>query len=173
MNVRMTGGMPPMGSNGMGPPRGAPMGPPPAMQMGMPMGPQSAPQPIPQGGMPMQPQQMPMQSQPPQMPPQQGGLGNVGGSAQGRQGFYQYMRGRREQQMQMQQMRQQQMPPQMPIQPQMSMGPFGGPPMGPPPMMPNAPVDMGLGAQMPSSGVSSAPQQFMYGGYVDPRRMIR
>jgi hypothetical protein len=44
-----------MGSNGMGPPRGAPMGPPPAMQMGMPMGPQSAPQPIPQGGMPMQP----------------------------------------------------------------------------------------------------------------------
>jgi hypothetical protein len=82
--------------------------------------------------------------------------------------------------MQMQQMRQQQMP----IQPQMSMGPFGGPPMGPspqppmgppprPPMMPNAPVNMGLGAQMPSSGVSSAPQQFMYGGYVDPRRMIR
>jgi hypothetical protein len=53
MNVRMTGGMPPMGSNGMGPPRGAPMGPPPAMQMGMPMGPQSAPQPIPQGGMPI------------------------------------------------------------------------------------------------------------------------
>jgi hypothetical protein len=114
------------------------------------------------------------------MPPQQGGLGSVGGSAEGRQGFYQYMRGRKEQQMQMQQMRQQQMP----IQPQMPMGPFGGPPMGPspqppmgppprPPMMPNAPVDMGLGAQMPSSGVSSAPQQFMYGGYVDPRRMIR
>jgi hypothetical protein len=87
--------------------------------------------------------------------------------------------------MQMQQMRQQQMPPQMPIQPQMPMGPFGGPPMGPPPqpfmgpqaprppMMPNAPVNMGLGAQMPSSGVSSAPQQFMYGGYVDPRRMMR
>jgi hypothetical protein len=40
-------------------------------------------------------------------------------------------------------------------------------------MMPNAPVNMGLGAQMPSSGVSSAPQQFMYGGYVDPRRMMR
>jgi hypothetical protein len=145
--------------------------------MGMPMGPQSAPQPIPQGGMPQQSQPPQMQ---PQMPPQQGGLGSVGGSAEGRQGFYQYMRGRREQQMQMQQMRQQQMP----IQPQMSMGPFGGPPMGPspqppmgppprPPMMPNTPVNMGLGAQMPSSGVSSAPQQFMYGGYVDPRRMIR
>ena len=166
MNVRMTGGMPPMGSNGMGPPRGAPMGPPPAMQMGMPMGPQSAPQPIPQGGMPQQSQ--PPQMPPQQMPPQQGGLGSVGGSAEGRQGFYQYMRGRKEQQMQMQQMRQQQMP----IQPQMSMGPFGGPPPQPP-MMPNAPVNMGLGAQMPSSGVSSAPQQFMYGGYVDPRRMMR
>jgi hypothetical protein len=48
-----------------------------------------------------------------------------------------------------------------------------GPQAPRPPMMPNAPVNMGLGAQMPSSGVSSAPQQFMYGGFVDPRRMIR
>jgi hypothetical protein len=51
--------------------------------------------------------------------------------------------------------------------------PFMGPQAPRPPMMPNAPVNMGLGAQMPSSGVSSAPQQFMYGGFVDPRRMMR
>jgi len=152
MNVRM---MPPQGP--MGQPQ--PMGGAPA-----PMPPQGGPMPVP-----------PMQGQPTAGQQKQQGLGSTfGGSAQGRQGFKQFMAAKKQTSAMVPQMPVAQMPmPQAPMgaqpmlpapSPQMlgAMKPMGAPQMG-------GPVQAGRPMRGTQGGLGSAPVQLNRGGAV-PRQ---
>ena len=129
----------------MGPPMGGPLGPPPPQPVQMPMGPQAGPQQV-------QGQQGQKVTQPT----------GYGGSARGRAGFKQYLRGRKQQTQQKAMFPQQAMGAQ-PAMPAQMMGPQ---PMQPP-MMSMQQQGPLVGRQVPGGPmVGSAPVQMMGGGVV-------